>query len=323
MSRYAAVHANPNGLGDARPTAMQIIQDEGIKDQLANKVAVITGVSSGMGFETVHALASTGMHLFLTARDLTKAKNALGDKFNPDQMELIHMDNASLDSVHTATNAILAKTNKINILVNNAGVMGLQTLQLTDRGHELQFATNHLAHFLFFHLLAPALLAGSSSDFQSRVVVVASSAQRVHGLNASDNYHYQKGGYNPWDAYTQSKIANVYMANEIERRYGARGLHATSLHPGMVYTDLGRSLPAEELGAMVRNPEVQRVIKNPAQGAATSVWAAVAKELEGRVLDDHDQGWDGAKYVSHTYDPKEEARLWEDSLEMVGLSGSA
>ena len=331
MSRYASLYANPQGLGDARPTAQQIITDENAQGRLIGKTIVITGVSSGIGIETVRSLATTGAKLFLVARNLTKAKNAIGESFNPEQMELVEMDQASLESVRSAAATILAKTDKISILVNNAGVMALQDLQLTEQGHELQFATNHLAHFLFFNLLKPALLAGSSPEFHSRVVNVASAGHRVQGLNESENYHYQKGGYTPWGAYGQSKSANVYMANEIERRYGARGLHATSLHPGMVATELGRNLPEAELGGMLQDELVLKILLNPAQGAATTVWAAISQELEGKgglylsdcsvaERDDHDPNPASAKYTSHTYSPEAEARLWKDSLEMVGLS---
>ncbi|KAJ6160703.1 hypothetical protein N7470_004099 [Penicillium chermesinum] len=198
MSRYAAVHANPKGLGDARPTAMQIVDDESMRGGLAGKVVVITGVSSGIGIETVRAFAATGAKLFLTVRDLEKAKTALDGIFDEQSMELVQMDLESLDSVRAAAKTILAKTDQITILVNNAGVMAIQERELTIDGYEKQFATNHLAHFLFFHLLKPALLAGSSPEFNSRVVVVSAAVHRVQPLNASDNYNYEKGGYSPW-----------------------------------------------------------------------------------------------------------------------------
>ncbi|GLI76381.1 hypothetical protein PoHVEF18_004653 [Penicillium ochrochloron] len=333
MSRYSAAHANPQGPTDDRPTAMQIIQDEQMQGKLVGKVVVITGVSSGLGVETARALAATGATLYMTARDLDKAKTALGDIFNPSRMELVHMDHASLQSVRTAAESILSKTDKITILICNAGVMAVKDLQLTDEGYELQFATNHLAHFLFFELLKPALLAGSSSEFQSRVVIVSSAGHRmIRGLGPSDNYHYQKGGYDPREAYSQSKTANVYMANEIERRYGSQGLHATSLHPGVIATPLGRHMSPEEIEALLTNPIVRMVQKSPEQGAATTVWGAVSKELEGKgglfldncaVADsgEYDENPLSGNAVPHTYCPQDEARLWKDSLEMVGLSG--
>ncbi|KAJ5993630.1 hypothetical protein N7451_009354 [Penicillium sp. IBT 35674x] len=330
MSRYAAAHANPQGLGDARPTAMQIMNDEAMEGKLVNKVIVITGVSSGIGIETVRALATTGARLFLTARDLAKAKTALGEIFDATKMELVHMDQASLDSVRAATAAILSKTDQITILVTNAAIMAVQDRQLTENDYELQFATNHLSHFLFFNLLKPALLAGSSVDFQSRVVVVSAAAHRVVTLNDSDNYHFQKGGYSPWAAYGQSKLANIYMANEIERRYGSNGLHATSLHPGLIATGLSQHLSEQEIGAMLQNKFMLKMQKSVEQGAATTVWAAVSKELEGKgglYLNDcavagrgEDDGIPAlGMSSSSTYNPEEEARIWKDSLEMVGL----
>ncbi|KAJ5380642.1 uncharacterized protein N7496_003070 [Penicillium cataractarum] len=332
MSRYSVAHADPQGANDARPTAMQIIHDEQMEDKLVGKAVIITGVSSGLGVETARALAATGATLYMTARDLDRAKSALGDIFDPHRMELIHMDHTSLESVRTAAQNILSKTDKITILVCNAGVMAVKDLQLTDQGYELQFATNHLAHFLFFELLRPALLAGSSSEFQSRVVIVSSSSHRMaRGLGPSDNYHYQKGGYDPRGAYAQSKIANVYMANEIERRYGSQGLHATSLNPGIIATSLGRHMSEEEIQALLQNPMVQKFQKSPEQGAATTVWGAVSEELAGKgglLLDncavaargDYDENPLGGDAVPHTYCAEDEARLWKDSLEMVGLS---
>ncbi|KAJ5273748.1 hypothetical protein N7478_008873 [Penicillium angulare] len=332
MSRYAAVHVNPQGLGDGRPTAMQIVKDESMEGKLAGKTVVITGISSGIGIGTVLALSATGAHLLLTARDLTKAKRALGDIFDPNTMDLIEMDQSSLNSVRTATEIILSKTDQVTILVTNAAIMAVQDLQLAESGHELQFTTNHLSHFLLFNLLKSALLAGSSPDFQSRVVVVAAAAHRVVQLPPSDNYHFQKGGYRPWGAYGQSKLGNIYMANEIERRYGSHGLHAIRLHPGLIATGLAQNLPKEEIGAMMQNEAMLKLQKRLEQGAATTLWAAVSKELEGKgglYLSDcavaaHGED-DGIPFFgttsSSTYNIEDEARLWEDSLKMVGLSG--
>ncbi|KAJ5105731.1 hypothetical protein NUU61_003078 [Penicillium alfredii] len=175
-------------------------------------------------------------------------------------MELVQMDQSSLESVRKASDTILAKTNQVNILINNAAIMAIPERQLTDDGYELQFATYHLSHFLFFNLLKPALLAASSPSFQSWVVMVSAAAHRVHGINASDNYNFQNGGY-----------TNVYMANKIERRHGARGLHATSFHPGIIATGIALFLPAEQLQAMQQDPVVLKVLKTPEQGAATTL----------------------------------------------------
>ncbi|RGP58935.1 alcohol dehydrogenase [Fusarium sporotrichioides] len=330
MSRYAAAHANPQGPGDARPTALQIIKDEGVEGKLHDKVIVITGTSSGIGIETVRALSATGAKLFLTARNLTKAKEALVDIFDPRYMELVEMDQESLDSVRSAASSILAKTDKINILINNAGIMAVQTLQLTKDGHELQFGTNHLSHFLLFELLKPALLAATTPDFHSRVVVVSSTAHLRNGINDSDNYNFEKGGYTLWGAYAQSKTANIYMANEVERRYGSQGLHGISLHPGGIMTPLARHLPQAELESTVTD-DLLRQLKSPEQGAATTVWAAIGKQWEGMggkylancdemgPSEDESNPFDTG-YAKHAFDPEAEGRLWRDSLRLVGLS---
>ncbi|KAK7418290.1 hypothetical protein QQX98_004075 [Neonectria punicea] len=331
MSRYEAAHVNPEGPGDSRPTALQIVKDEGAEGKLKCKVIVITGTSSGLGIETVRALASTGATLFLTGRDIAKSKTVLAKILNPERMELIQMDQGSFDSVRAAAKTILAKTDKVNILINNAGIMAVPDLQFTTDGHELQFGTNHLSHFLFFQLLKPALLAAATPGLQSRVVNLASSGHKVSGINESDNYNFQKGGYSPWTAYGQSKTANIYMANEIDRRYGSQGLHATSVQPGGVATALQRNLPAADVEAWTANKEAMKVMKNQAQGAATTVWAAIGKEWEnkgGKYLEncaeakrDSDDGdLMGVGHASHAYSEVNEARLWADSLKIVGLT---
>jgi NAD(P)-dependent dehydrogenase (short-subunit alcohol dehydrogenase family) len=335
MSRYAAAHANPQGPGDQRPTALQIVHDNGFEGKLTGKVAVITGGSGGLGVEVVRALAVTGATLYLTARDIPKAEKTLGDILDKDRMHLIQMDHTSLASVREAAARILEKTPAgINLLICNAAVMCLPTREVTSDGYEAQFQTNHLSHFLLFSLLKPALLAGAAASptFHSRVVTVAASGHRAHGLNASDNYNFEQGGYQPWDAYGQSKTANIYMANEIERRFGASGLHGLSLHPGIIYTPLSRFVTKEQVDAMMADENVLRGVKNVEQGAATILYAAVDREWEGKggryLIDcgEAARGEDNGEvaeltYVSHTYDQEAEGRLWRDSEEMVGLVG--
>lgn len=329
MSRYAAAHAQPNGPGDARPTALDIIEHEGMDGKLTGEVIVITGTSSGIGIETTRALATTGATLFLTARDVTKAQTALADMLDPSRMEIVEMDQADLSSVRAAAAAILAKTSKIHLLVNNAGIMNIPDLRLTVDGHELQFGTNHLSHFLFYKLLEPALLASARSTLPSRVVSLASSAHNVHSLNETHNYAFQKGDYDPSVAYGQSKTANILMANEIERRHGAHHLHATSVHPGLVQTGLTQHMPPDAFKGM---EYLYPTMKSVGQGAATSVWAAVGKAWEhkgGKYLVDcavaeaYKEGEDkftSPGYAQWAYDEDLAARLWTDSLELVALS---
>lgn len=332
MSRYAEAHANPNGPGDARPTALQIIKDEGAEGKLKGQAVVITGTSSGLGIETTRALSATGATLFLTARDIPKAQSALADIFEPSRMELIEMDQANLASVRAAADAILSKTSNIHLLVNNAGVMAIPDRRLTADGHELQFGTNHLSHFLLYKLLEPALLSSATPSLPSRVVSLSSSAHNVQGLNSPDNYDFQKGGYDPGLAYGQSKTANIYMANEIERRHGSRHLHSTSVHPGLIQTGLARHMPPDAFKGM---EHLYPRMKSPEQGAATTVWAAVGGAWEndgGRYLTDcavaepcaeGEDKFSAVGYAPHAYDVEEAKRLWRDSLKIVGLPDEA
>ncbi|KAI7975030.1 hypothetical protein EIK77_001890 [Talaromyces pinophilus] len=332
MSRYAAVHANPGGPGDARPTALQIVQDEKLENKLAGKVMVITGATSGIGLETARALAATGATLYLTVRDPEKAKTTLHDLMQSDPVFLVKMDNSSLASIRAAAADILAKSgNQVNILINNAGIMGVPSLQITDDGFEAHFITNYLGHFLLFELLKPALIASATPWFSSRVVNVSSSTARSVDLCTSDNYNFEKE-YDAGVAYAQSKLAMVYMANEIERRYGHKGLHATSLHPGGIMTNISRNVSPEIIAMVLEELKKSgaNVLKSAEQGAATTVLAAIGKEWEnkgGKYLEDcaeSQRGRDdydgfGVGWTRQMYDAENEARLWKDSLKMAGL----
>ncbi len=332
MGAYTAAHANPQGAGDARPTALQIIRDEGVEGKLGGKVIVVTGATSGIGLETARALSATGATLFLTARNLIMAETALAGIVEAGRLSLVEMDNNSFASIQAAAAIMLKKSNnKVNILINNAGVMGIPDLKLTEDSQEIHFATNYLSEFLLFQLLKPALLASATPEFHSRVVNVSSSAHRAGSLPESDNYNFEKGGYSYELAYANSKVASIYLANEIDRRYGSTGLHATSLHPGGINTNMSRHLGPEFVQYIMANEALVKILKSAEQGAATTVLAAVGKEWEGnggKYLEDceeakrgkDDNGTFGVGYVSQTYDPKNEERLWKDSLEIVGMS---
>lgn len=327
-SRYAESHKSLQGPGDARPTALDIVKDEGLEGKLSDKVFLVTGCSSGIGIETARALSATGAKLFLTVRDVAKGESALAGILEPGRVELVTMDLNSLDSVRSAARVVLDKTQTLNILVNNAGVMATPQGTTVD-GFETQFGTNHLAHFLLFQLLKLTLLASSTPSFHSRVVAVSSSGHRASGVRFGD-YGFEKAEYSPWAAYGQSKTANIYMANEIERRYGKRGLHGLSLHPGGIMSGLQKHVPDEVKAGWSTDEAALRYMKNSAQGAATTVYAALSGEWEGKggkYLEDCGEstavkeGYSaiGLGYVPHAYDAEGEKRLWADSLGMVGL----
>jgi NAD(P)-dependent dehydrogenase (short-subunit alcohol dehydrogenase family) len=332
MGRYTAAHVSPKGAGDARPTALDIIKHNDVQGKLTGKVIVVTGTSAGVGIETARALSATGATLFLTARNANTAETTLEGILAPNRVSLVQLDNNSFASVRAAAKTILKQSsNKVNILITNAGIMGVPERTLTEDGHEMHFQTNHLSHFLLFQLLKSALLASTTPEFNSRVVLVASSAHRATTLPDSDNYSFEKGNYDAQLAYANSKLANVYMANEIERRYATRGLHGLSLHPGSIgNTKMSRYMGPEFVAQIMSNPYLVSILKSHEQGAATTVLAAIGREWEGKggkYLEDCEEaqrGQDdgqsfGVGWVKHTYDAESAARLWKDSLKLVGV----
>ena len=202
----------------------------------------------------------------------------------------------------------------------------------TVDGFESRFGINHVGHFLLFQLLKPALLSSVSAEFQSRVVVMSAGSHAKSRI-MFDDFDFQQTGYDQWKAYGQSKTANIYLANEIERRYSAQGLHALSLAPGLVWTRMALSLPTEFQESVRSSPHLARYFKSAEQGAATAVWAAVSKEWEGKggkyVLDTSvstaakptDQML-ASGYAAHAYDEQDAKRLWEETLRMVNLPNS-
>ncbi|RBR26418.1 uncharacterized protein FIESC28_00823 [Fusarium coffeatum] len=326
--RYVAVHKAASGPGDARPTAEQIIKDENLEGKLTDHVVLITGCSAGIGVETAKAMYLTGATLYLTARDIEKAKKALGgDLVQSDRVNFLEMDQVSLNSVRSCVADFLHESPKLDILICNAGVMCTPGAHTRD-GFESQFATNHLSHFLLFNLLLPALRKGGTPDRSARVVILSSLAHRFGEVNF-DNVNLE-GCYDPNKAYAQSKTANLWTANEIERRYGSERIHAWSVQPGAVFTDLGRHMSEEAKSKIGADPYLQKVWKYSDQGAATTVWGATAEALEGKggkYLEDCQiiGKWDPESsmyepgYAEWAYDEEKARKLWEKSVEWVGL----
>lgn len=333
MVDYAALHKNPNGAGDARPTASQVIVNSGLTDAWTGRVVVVTGSSSGIGVETVRALAETGATIIATARNLPKARDALAGIGKTDQVRIVQLDNNSLDSVRKGAEEILQIAPKINVLITNAGIMATPR-EVTQDGFEAQIGVNHLSHFLLFEQLRPALAAASSSSFASRVVALTSSAHRRAQPDFDNLFWEKEGTYNKWAAYGASKTANVWFANEVERKYGSGSsqgaIHAWSVHPGIIPTGLQTYLTPEEIEGFKNNQAMQIVSKTVPQGAASTVWAATAPELEGKggkfiencqvITNVHDPALPYSEgYVEWTYSPEKEAKLWEVSQMLVGI----
>lgn len=199
----------------------------------------------------------------------------------------------------------------------------------TADGFEMQFGTNHLGHFALFQHLKDALLSAATPAHASRLVVLTSGGHRFGPLDMSD-YNLTKG-YNPMIAYAHAKTANIYMSNEVERRYGSQNLHANAVHPGMINTGIARHLDPATLQAFTTFPGAQLEAKSPAQGAATTVLAALARELEGmggKYLEECQIAAQAESadlmacprgYAPWAFDEANERKLWEDSLKLVGM----
>lgn len=325
--RYAAAHQALHGPGDQRPTALQVINDEDLEGKLEDKVVLITGCPAGLCVETARAMLATGATLYLTARNLSRAREALGSIVDSPQVHLLQMDHTSLRSVQACAKSFLEQSKTLNILIHNAGIMATPE-NLTEDGFESQFQTNHLSHFLLFCLLKPALIASATPEFGSRVINVSSLGHR-RGQPDLDNINLT-GCYDKWRAYGSSKTCNIWMANEIERRYGSKSLHAFSVHPGGVVTPLWKSMNPEDVTHLRSQPGFDESLKSPEQGAATTVWGAVAKCLEGRggeYLDDVQVGgpWRPNQpfalpgWAPYARDETRASKLWELSLKWAGL----
>ncbi|KAH6908805.1 short-chain dehydrogenase [Coprinopsis sp. MPI-PUGE-AT-0042] len=347
MSRYAEAHkiANLRGAGDARPTALQIVEDEGLIGKLSDKVFLITGVSSGIGIETLRALHATGAHVYGTVRNVAKGQKVVDEilaekREGGGKIDLIELELDSFESIRKGAQDFLSKSGgKLNVLIGNAGVMYTPYGKTKD-GFETQFGTNHLGHFLLFHLLKDALLSSATPEFPSRYVSVTSRGHRYTTVNF-DDYTFDKTEYDGWAAYAQSKTANIWMANSIERHYASRNFHATSVHPGGILegSTIGQYMSEDQKKAF-QDPDTQRTLKSSAQGAATQVWAAVSKEWAnkgGRYLTNCTEqvSWDEKEkeegmflmandgYKPWAYDEAGEERLWKESFGMVGLEEKA
>ncbi|CAK1357250.1 unnamed protein product [Cercospora beticola] len=332
---YAEVHENPQGAGDGRPTALQIIKDNNAEGKYKGKTILITGASSGIGVETARALYETGAQLHLTARDMPKLEKVIDDIVQnatikdaprPKPLE-IHLD--SLDSVRKGAEEFKKQSKQLNILINNAGVMACPQSKTKD-DFELQVGTNHFAHFLLFQLLKPVLLSSSTPDFHSRVINLSSSGHRFAPVRLQDINFSEPDSYDKWTSYGQSKTANIYMASSIERHYGSKGLHGLSVHPGGIMTELGRHLNQDDY-EQLRFDKLENIFKTPQQGAATTVWAAVSDHFEGknggRYLEEcsessplpPDYGMMDPGYAPHIYNEEDEEKLWKLSNELLGL----
>ncbi len=245
-----------------------------IPDQ-SGRTAVVTGANGGLGLETARELANAGAHVVMAARNREKAEAARRDLLadNPEaSLEIVDLDLGSLPSVAQAAATITEHHPRIDLLINNAGVMATPEWRTAD-GFEFQFGVNHLGHFALTAGLFPALLAAPAA----RVVSVTSTARHFGRPVDPDNPHLQ-GRYDPWRAYGQSKLANLHFAIELHRRLAAAGSTMASLvaHPGLSNTDLQAMSVTHTGGASQRffHAAARYTGMSPAYGARPQLRAA-------------------------------------------------
>ena len=207
---------------------------------LAGRVAIVTGANTGIGKETARALAQKGARVVLACRSAARGEDALRDLREAPlagTVELELLDLSSLASVRDFAGRFKGRTDRLDLLINNAGVM-MPPASKTAEGFELQFGTNHLGHFALTGLLADLLLGTEGS----RVVTVSSEAHKWGEINF-DDLQWEARPYKKMAAYGQSKLANLIFAYELQRRLGAAGSGTRSLaaHPGWTGTDLQRN----------------------------------------------------------------------------------
>jgi NAD(P)-dependent dehydrogenase (short-subunit alcohol dehydrogenase family) len=291
-----------------------------IPDQ-TGRVAVITGANTGLGYETAAALAEHGAHVVLAVRNLDKGKDAAAriTATGPrGDVSLQELDLTSLDSVRSAAEQLRSEHDRIDLLINNAGVMWTPKSTTKD-GFELQFGTNHLGHFAFTGLLLDRLLPVAGS----RVVTVSSTGHRIRADIHFDDLQWERS-YSRVGAYGQAKLANLLFTYELQRRLAPRGTTiAAAAHPGGSNTELGRNVPAPLL------PVFNAVIPLVAQGAAAGALPTLRAATDPAVLGGQYYGPDGfgelrgyPKIVASSpksHDADRQRRLWTVSEELTGV----
>jgi NAD(P)-dependent dehydrogenase (short-subunit alcohol dehydrogenase family) len=308
---------------DRTATALDMV--EGI--DLAGRNAIVTGGASGIGIETVRALARAGANVTIAARNETSAEAIAGEINAELGAERVAWDRLELGDLASVRDfAARWGDRPLSILINNAGVMACP-LGRTKDGFETQFGTNHLGHFLLSTLLVPALRKGAPSR-----LVSLSSAGHMSSPIDFDDPNYLVRDYHPFKAYGQAKTANALFAVEFDRRYRDEGIRAFSVMPGVINTNLNRHMTAElreELGIQPGSKTgLEAMYKSPAQGASTSVWAAASPDLEGHgglYLENNAEAvpWDkslprGVGVMPHALDPDAARRLWDLSEDLTG-----
>ena len=289
-----------NGLGYGT-TALEAVAG----CDLGGRTILVTGCNSGLGLETIRALAATGALIIATARTLDKARAAshgMQGDFLPLACEL-----AEPASIRACIAAVKSGAGPLDAIVCNAGVMAPPTLRQAH-GYELQFFTNHIGHFMLVTGLLDRLAP------TGRVVVVASNAHRRAPGGIEVDHRSGARGYAPMRTYGQSKLANVLFTRELARRLGRGGQTANCLHPGVIATNLMRTVPV--VGRVALSLAAPLILKTAAQGAATQCYLATSRAV-ANVTGVYFRDCNPAEPYPVGKDDAMAARLWATSEEIA------
>ena len=286
------------------------------------RIAIVTGANSGLGFETSRALAQKQLRIIMACRDLTKAEEAktkILEEYPEANLEILKLDLANLNSVHAFAEAYSAKYKRLDLLINNAGVM-IPPYDVTTDGNELQFQANYLGHFLLTGLLLTLLIETE----KSRVVLLSSKAHEPASIDFDDLQSEQN--YSKWKAYGQSKLACLIFAKELDRRFKKNGFPtiAVAAHPGISNTELFRYFPKWFNKTLA--PLLSALITHSPESASKSILnAALGQNITGGSYFGP-TGFMGFKGAPGEVAPSEAAnnkavakQLWEVSEELVGF----
>jgi NAD(P)-dependent dehydrogenase (short-subunit alcohol dehydrogenase family) len=246
---------------------------------LSGKTAIVTGGYSGIGIETTRALSEAGASVIIPARRTEEAMVALDGIIPKDH--IFEMDLSDLDSIKRFTD--LVKSNlSLSILINNAGIMACAESK-TSNGWDLQFAVNHIGHFVLTHELIDSMDQSSGA----RIINLSSTAHKFSGI-CWDDIHFSNS-YDKWVSYGQSKTATSLFSIELDRRFKDKNIRSFAVHPGGIFTPLQRHLQQEEMVAMGWLNEdgslselAKAGFKSSTQGASTSLWAATSSQLDNK-----------------------------------------
>ena len=277
------------------------------------KICLVTGATHGIGLATARALAASGATVLVHGRDLARARTVAEDigydTGNP-QVRFVQADFAQLAQVRRLAQELQAQLPRLDVLINNAGVMAAVHTRSAD-GYDLSFAVNHLAPFLLTGLLLDKLKGSAPS----RVIVVASNAHRRATLDFGDLMNARVSG--SLAAYERSKLANVLFARSLARRLAGSGVTVNALHPGLVRSHLFSNSP--RLLRVLLSSVGRPFMLSPQQGARASVYLAAAPELEGQ----SGGYYHGCRRVAPSLAAQSEAcaeRLWQESARLTGLA---